>query len=126
MALRSQKMLPYRVFTVANSAYLLRYLPYIPTSHERAYCVRRDHLGLHHNLPLRLTACSPLPIIDREYLPTAERMAFQPELALQIVRIASKEAAAFEGQALDQMTKDARRLLQSGADPVVFRRQMRL
>lgn len=67
-----------------------------------------------------------MSVIDCDYLPTAERLAFQPELALQIVRIASKEAGAFEGQALDQMTKDARRLLQSGADPVVIRRQMRL
>ena len=53
-------------------------------------------------------------------------MAFPPELALLIVRKASAMAAAFEEQALDQLTKDARRALSQGTEPRRVIREMRL
>jgi hypothetical protein len=48
-----------------------------------------------------------LSVINCDYLP-ADKVVFPPELALLIVRKASAMAAAFEEQALDQLTKDAR------------------
>lgn len=67
-----------------------------------------------------------MSVIDCYYLPTAERMAFPPELALLIVRKAGAMAAAFEEKALDQMTADARRALENGVEPRVIARQMGL
>jgi len=53
-------------------------------------------------------------------------VVFPPELALLIARKASAMAAALEEQALDQLTKDARRALRQGADPRKLIREMRL
>lgn len=64
-------------------------------------------------------------VIDCDYLP-AYKVVFPPELALLIVRKASAMAAAFEEQALDQHTKDARRALLRGAEPGRGIREMRL
>ena len=64
-------------------------------------------------------------VIDCDYLP-ADKVVFPPELALLIVRKASEMAAAFEEQALDQLTKDARRSLRQGTDPRKVIREMRL
>mgnify|MGYP006998901493 FL=1 len=66
-----------------------------------------------------------MSVIDCDYLP-ADKVVFPPELALLIVRKASAMAAAFEEQALDQLTKDARRSLRQGADPRKVIREMRL
>ena len=64
-------------------------------------------------------------VIDCDYLP-ADKVVFPPELALLIVRKASAMAAAFEEQALDQLTKDARRALSQGTDPRRVIREMSL
>jgi len=64
-------------------------------------------------------------VIDCDYLP-ADKVVFPPELALLIIRKASAMAAAFEEQALDQLTKDARRSLRQGTDPRKVIREMRL
>jgi hypothetical protein len=64
-------------------------------------------------------------VIDCDYLP-AGKVVFPPELALLIVRKASAMAAAFEEQALDQLTKDARRALSQGLEPQRVIREMRL
>jgi len=64
-------------------------------------------------------------VIDCDYLPT-EKVKIPAELALLIVRKASAMAAAFEEQALDQLTKDARRALSRGAEPRRVIREMRL
>ena len=66
-----------------------------------------------------------MSVIDCDYLP-AGKVVFPPELALRIVRKASAMAAAFEEQALDQLTKDARRALSRGAEPRRVIREMRL
>lgn len=66
-----------------------------------------------------------MSVIDCDYLP-ANKVVFTPELALLIVRKASAMAAAFEEQALDQLTKDARRALSRGAEPRRVIREMRL
>ncbi|WP_219266389.1 hypothetical protein [Pseudomonas sp. Xaverov 259] len=66
-----------------------------------------------------------MSVIDCDYLP-ADKVAFPPELALLIIRKASAMAAAFEEQALDQLTKDARRALSRGAEPRRAIREMRL
>jgi len=66
-----------------------------------------------------------MSIIDRDYLPTA-KVEFPPELALLIVRKAAALATAFEEQALDQMTADARRALRRGVEPRVIVRKMGL
>jgi hypothetical protein len=50
-----------------------------------------------------------MSVIDCGYLPT-EKAEFPPELTLLIIR----KAGAFEEQALDQFTKDARRALSKG------------
>ncbi|MBF4557186.1 hypothetical protein H7698_13965 [Pseudomonas sp. p50] len=63
--------------------------------------------------------------INCDYLP-ANKVVFPPELALLIIRKASAMAAAFEEQALDQLTKDARRALARGSDPRRVIREMRL
>jgi len=67
-----------------------------------------------------------MSVIDRDYLPKPETITFPPELALLIIRKASAMAATFEEQALDQLTKDARRSLRQGADPRRVIREMRL
>ena len=56
-----------------------------------------------------------MSVIDCDYLP-ADKVVFPPELALLIVRKAAAMAATFEGQALDQLTKDARRALAQGVE----------
>ena len=66
-----------------------------------------------------------MSVIDCDYLP-ADKVVFPPELALLIVRKASAMETAFEEQALDQLTKDARRAIKQGADPLQIIRQMRL
>lgn len=66
-----------------------------------------------------------MSVIDCDYLPI-EKVVFPPELALLIVRKASAMAAAFEEQALDQLTKDARRALAQGSEPQRVIREMRL
>ena len=66
-----------------------------------------------------------MSIIDCDYL-SADKVVFPPELALLIVRKASAMAAAFEEQALDQLTKDARRALSRGTEPRHVIREMRL
>ena len=53
-------------------------------------------------------------------------MKIPAEVALLIIRKASAMAATFEEQALDQLTKDARRALRQGADPRKVIREMRL
>lgn len=64
-----------------------------------------------------------MSVIDCDYLPM-EKVEFPPELALLIVRKAGAMAAAFEEQALDQLTKDARRALSHGAEPRRVIREM--
>ena len=66
-----------------------------------------------------------MSVIDCDYLP-ADKVVFPPELALLIIRKASAMAAAFEEQALNQLTKDARRSLRQGTDPRKVIREMRL
>ena len=66
-----------------------------------------------------------MSVIDCDFLPI-EKVVFPPELALLIVRKASAMAAAFEEQALDQLTKDARRALAQGSEPQRVIREMRL
>jgi len=48
------------------------------------------------------------------------------ELVLLIIRKASAMAATFEKQALDQLTKNARRALRQGTDLRKLLREMRL
>ena len=66
-----------------------------------------------------------MSVIDGDYLP-ADKVVFPPELALLIVRKASAMASAFEEQALDQLTKDARRALSQGVEPRRVIRELRL
>lgn len=66
-----------------------------------------------------------MSVIDCDYLPS-DKVMLPPEVALLIVRKASAMAAAFEEQALDQLTKDARRALSRGADPRRVISEMRL
>ncbi len=62
---------------------------------------------------------------NRAYLP-ADKVVFPSELALLIIRKASAMAAAFEDQALEQLTKEAKRKLAQGVEPRRVIRQMRL
>lgn len=66
-----------------------------------------------------------MSIIDCDYLP-AEKVNIPAELALLIIRKASAIAATFEEQALNQLTKDARRALRQGAAPRKLIREMQL
>jgi hypothetical protein len=66
-----------------------------------------------------------MSFIDCDYLPI-EKVEFPPELALLIIRKASSIMAAFEAQALDKLTKDARRALSQGSEPRRIIRKMRL
>lgn len=70
--------------------------------------VAADGQGVCNNfaLPIEGRAVS---VIDCDYLPQPEPITFPPELALLIVRKAAAMAEAFESQALDQLTRDARR-----------------
>ena len=65
----------------------------------------------------------PSNTYGREYQKPAP---FPRELAVLIVRKAVAMAEKFENQAIDQMTRDARRALQRGTDPAVIVRQMEL
>ncbi|WP_122845696.1 hypothetical protein [Pseudomonas viridiflava] len=67
-----------------------------------------------------------MTVINCDYLPARERLAFPPELALLIVRKAGAMAAAFEEKALDQMTAGARRALADGVEPGLIARQIGL
>jgi len=67
-----------------------------------------------------------MSVIDCDYLPTPTKVEFPPELALMIVRKAAAMATAFEEQALDQMTADARRALARGVEPRQIVREMGL
>ncbi|MDY7567501.1 hypothetical protein QN400_21350 [Pseudomonas sp. RTC3] len=67
-----------------------------------------------------------MSVIDCDYLPQPKQIPFPPELALLIVRKAAAMADAFESQALDQLTKDARRALSQGSEPRQIIREMRL
>lgn len=67
-----------------------------------------------------------MSIIERDYLPKPESIQFPRELAVLIVRKAASMAATFEEKALDQLTKDARSALSSGADSNQVIRQLRL
>jgi len=51
---------------------------------------------------------------------------FPRELAVLIVKKAVAMAEKFENQAIDQMTRDARRALQRGTAPALIVRQMEL
>ena len=62
---------------------------------------------------------------NRADLP-ADKVVFPSELALLIIRKASAMAAAFEDQALEQLTKEAKRKLAQGVEPRRVIRQMRL
>jgi len=77
----------------------------------RSKSVGHDHIYETHSMS----------VIDCDYLP-ADKVVFPPELALLIVR----KAAAFEDQALDQLTKDARRALAQGVEPRQVIREMRM
>jgi len=66
-----------------------------------------------------------MSVIDCEYLST-DKVVFPPELALLIIRKAAAMAAAFEEEALDQLTRDARRALLQGSEPRRVIREMRL
>ncbi|MBV6823854.1 hypothetical protein [Pseudomonas sp. PD9R] len=64
-----------------------------------------------------------MSVIDCPYLDEA-KVVVPPELALLIVRKATKLAADFEEQALDQLTNDALRELRRGTDAQVIYRQL--
>lgn len=66
-----------------------------------------------------------MSVIDCEYLST-DKVVFPPELALLIIRKAAAMAAAFEEEALDQLTRDARRTLLQGSEPRRVIQEMRL
>lgn len=66
-----------------------------------------------------------MSVIDCDYLPEPA-VQFPQELAVLIVRKAASMAAAFEEQALDQLTRDAISAISTGADPRQVIRQMRL
>lgn len=67
-----------------------------------------------------------MSIIDRDYLPPPQPVEVPEELAVLIVRKAVAMAEAFEGRAIDQMTRDARRALQNGIEPRQIIREMKL
>lgn len=67
-----------------------------------------------------------MSIIQRDYLPEQPKFVFPPELALLIVRKAAAMATTFEGKAIDQMKRDARRELQMGREPGEIVRMMGL
>lgn len=62
-------------------------------------------------------------VIDCPYLDEV-KVTVPPELALLIVRKASRLAADFEERALDQLTNDALRELRRGTDARVIYRQL--
>jgi len=58
--------------------------------------------------------------------PKQQQEPFPRELAVLIVKKACRMAERFENDAIDQMTRDARRALQRGTDPAVIVNQMGL
>lgn len=62
----------------------------------------------------------------RDYLPPPQRIEVPEELAVRIVRKAVALAEVFEGQAIDQMVRDARRALDQGTEPRAIIRQLNL
>jgi hypothetical protein len=58
--------------------------------------------------------------------PKEQREPFPRELAVLIVKKACRMAERFESDAIDQMTRDARRALQRGTDPSVIVQQLQL
>lgn len=58
--------------------------------------------------------------------PTEQQVTIPRELAVLIVKKACRMAERFESQAIDQMTRDARRALQRGTDPAVIVQQLQL
>jgi hypothetical protein len=58
--------------------------------------------------------------------PTEQQVTIPRELAVLIVKKAIAMAERFENQAIDQMTRDARRALRDGTAPAVIVRQMGL
>lgn len=58
--------------------------------------------------------------------PKQQKTEFPRELAVLIVRKACRMAEKFENEAIDAMTRDARRALQRGTDPADIVRQMEL
>ncbi len=60
------------------------------------------------------------------YGPKQQQEPFPRELAVLIVKKACRMAERFENDAIDQMTRDARRALQRGTDPAVIVNQMGL
>jgi len=67
-----------------------------------------------------------MSIIERDYLEKPKPVEIPRELAVLIVRKAVAMAEAFENQAIDQMTREARRALQRGTAPAVIVRQLGL
>jgi len=66
-----------------------------------------------------------MSVIDCDYLPS-NKVEFPPELALLIIRKAAAMAAVFEDQALNQLTRDARRAILQGSEPRRVIREMHL
>jgi len=58
--------------------------------------------------------------------PREKEPAFPRELAVLIVKKACRMAEKFEGEAIDEMTRRARRALRDGFDPALIARQMEL
>lgn len=58
--------------------------------------------------------------------PKEQQVAIPRELAVLIVKKAIAMAERFENQAIDQMTRDARRALRDGTDPAAIVRQLGL
>lgn len=80
---------------------------------------------LHSGASINYAEDRAVSVIDCDYLP-ADKVVFPPERALLIVGKPGTMAAAFEEQALDQLTKDAWRALSQGAEPRRVIREMRL
>ena len=58
--------------------------------------------------------------------PTEQQVTIPRELAVLIVKKAVAMAEKFENQAIDQMTRDARRALGDGVEPRQIIREMKL
>jgi hypothetical protein len=58
--------------------------------------------------------------------PKEQQVTIPRELAVLIVKKAVAMAEKLENQAIDQMTRDARRALQRGTDPAAIVRQLGL
>ena len=62
--------------------------------------------------------------IHRDYLKPPKPVEIPPELALLIVPKAARMADAFESQALDELTRAARRGLRDGTEPQTIIREL--